>query len=151
MIPSYQVKVIDMLKIGCIIPKLAIICLHKSREANFYPFTEAEKDLVQKLREFVAVGLSIIFTCKAASDGTFIRKSTNTCKSIVGIDPSQLYFYSMCQPMPVGLHTGWDFNPHTSKLTLRQNKNGSFEKKVMSCSQRRRPDCKMENLHKTRR
>ena len=35
----------------------------------------------------------------------FIRKSANICKSIVGIDASQLYPYSMCQPMPTGLYT----------------------------------------------
>ena len=36
-------------------------------------------------------GPSIIFTRKVVVDETFIRKSFNLCKSIVGIDASQLY------------------------------------------------------------
>ena len=50
-------------------------------------------------------GLSVVFTRKAVVDETSIRKSSNLCKSIVGIDASQLHPYSMCQPMPTGLYT----------------------------------------------
>ena len=57
---------------------------------------------MEKFREDVVGGPSIVFTRKAVVDETFIRKSTNLCKSIVGIDASQLYPYSMCQPMPTG-------------------------------------------------
>ena len=45
-------------------------------------------------------GPSIVFTRKADVDKAFIRKSTTLGKSIVGIDASQLYPYSKCQPMP---------------------------------------------------
>ena len=44
-------------------------------------------------------------TRKAVVDETFISKSSNLCKSIVRIDASQLYPYSMCQPIPAGLYT----------------------------------------------
>ena len=50
-------------------------------------------------------GPSLVFTRKAVVDENFIRKSSNLCKSIVCIDASQLYPYSMSQPMPTGLHT----------------------------------------------
>ena len=40
---------IDMLKLGCTFPNLANICLHKSTSANFYPFTETDKELLQKI------------------------------------------------------------------------------------------------------
>ena len=103
MIAFYHDKDIDMLKLGCTLPKLANICLHKSTDAKFYPFTEGDKDLLEKIREDVVGGPSIVFTRKAIVDETFIRKSTNICKSIVGIDASQLYPYWMCQPMPTGL------------------------------------------------
>ena len=36
-------------------------------------------------------GPSIVFTRKAVVDETFTRKSSNLCKSIVGIDASQHY------------------------------------------------------------
>ena len=103
-IAIYHDKDIDMLNLRCTLPKLANTCLHKSVGAKFYPFTEADKELLEKTRD-VFGGPSIIFTRKAVVDETFIRKSTNICKTIVGIVASQLYPYSMCQPMPNGLYT----------------------------------------------
>ena len=141
MIAFYRDKDIDMLKLGCTLPNLANICLHKSTDAKFYPFMEGDKDLLEKIREDVGVGPSIVFTRKAVVDETFIRKSTNLCKSIVGIDASQLYPYSMCQHFPTGLYTRSDFDSETSIFTLRQNKTRIFENMVMSYFQRARPEC----------
>ena len=103
MVAFYHMKGIDMLKLGCTLPNLANICRHKSTSAKFYPFTESDKDLLQKIPEDMVGGPSIVFTRKAVVDETFIRDSGKICKSIVGIDASQLYPYSMCQPMPTGL------------------------------------------------
>ena len=100
MIAFYHDKDIDMLKLGCTLPNLANICLHKSTDAKFYPFTEGDKDLLEKIREDVVGGPSIVFTRKAVVDETFIRKSTNICKSIVGIDISQLYPTRCANPCP---------------------------------------------------
>ena len=66
-------------------------------------------------------GPSIVFTRKAVVDETHIRKSNNVCKSIVGIDASQLYPYSMCQPMPTGLYTRYEFDPEIQKFKLKQS------------------------------
>ena len=106
---------------------------------------------MEKSREDVDGGPSIVFTRKAFVDETFIRKSTNICNSIVGIDASQLYPYSMCQPMPTGFYTRWDIDSETSRITSRQNKNRSFEKLVMSYFQRTRPDCRIESFYTTGR
>ena len=103
MLAFYHKKGIDLLKLGCTLPNLANICLHKSTSAKFHPFTETEKDLLQKIGENMVGGPSIVFTRKAVVDETFIRDSRNICKSIVGIDASQLYPYSLCQPMPTVL------------------------------------------------
>ena len=105
MIDLYHNKGIDMLKLGCKLPNLANICLHKSTDLKFYPFTESDKDLLEKIREDMVGGPSIVFTRKAVVDETFIRRSSNLCKSVVGIDASQLYSYSMCQPKPTGSYT----------------------------------------------
>ena len=43
MIEFYHQKEIDILKLGCILPNLANICLHKSTESKFYHFTESDK------------------------------------------------------------------------------------------------------------
>ena len=50
MIAFYHGKDIDMLKLGCTLPNLANICLHKSTDAKFYPFTEGDKELSEKIR-----------------------------------------------------------------------------------------------------
>ena len=115
-----------MLKLGCTLPILANICLHKSTDSKFYPFTETDKDLLEKIREDIVGGLSIVFTRKAVVDETFICKSSNLCKSIVGIDAIQLYSYSMCQPMPTRLYTQWEYDSETKRFTACQNKSRSL-------------------------
>ena len=65
-------------------------------------------------------------------DETFIRKSQNVCKSIVGIDASQLYPFSMCQPMPTGVYTQYEYDSELQQFKPRQNKTRSFENMVMS-------------------
>ena len=90
MIEFYHNKGIDMLKLGCTLPNLANIWLHKSTDSKFYPFTESDKDLLEKTREDMVGGPSIVSTRKAVVDETFIRKSSNLCKSIGGIDAIQL-------------------------------------------------------------
>ena len=106
-----------MLKLGCTLPNLANICLQKCTSAKFYPFTETDKDLLQKVREDMVGGPSIVFTRKAVVDETFIRNSGNICKSIVGIDGSQLYPYSICQPMPTRLYTRWEYDTESNRFT----------------------------------
>ena len=145
MIEFYHNKGIDMLKLGCTLSNLANICLHKSTNSNFYPFTESDKDLLEKIREDMVGGPSIVLTRKAVVDETFIRKSSNLCKSIVDIDASQLYPYSMCQLMPTGLYTRWECDSETKRFTAHQNKSRSFEIMVLSYFQQSRPDCKIES------
>ena len=144
-IEFYHNKGIDMLTLGCTLPNLANICFHKSTDSKIYPFTDSDKDLLEKIREEMVGGPSIVFTRKAVVDETFIRKSSNLCKSIVGIDASQLYPYSMCQPMPTGLYTRWEYDSGTKRFTARQNKSRSVENMVLSYFQQSRPDCKTQS------
>ena len=132
MLAFYHKKGIDMLKLGCTLPNLANSCLHKSTSAKFYPFTETDKDLLQKIREDMVGGPSIVFTRKAVVDETFIWNSGNIRKSIVDIDASQLYPYSMCLPMPTGLYTRWEFDTYSNRFKPQQNKSRNFEKMNMS-------------------
>ena len=131
-------KNIEMLKLGCTLPNVANISLHKTTDAKFYLFTEGDKDLLQKIREDTVDGPNIVLMRKAVVDKTFIRKSTNLCKTI-GIDASQLYPYSMCQPMPTGLYTHLYHDTETGRFIPRQNKTRSFENMVKSSFQRTRP------------
>ena len=145
MIEFYHNKGMDMLKLGCTLLFLANICLHKTTDSKFYPFTESDKDLLEKLREDMVGGPSIVFTRKAVVDKTFTRQSSNFCKSIVGIVASHFYSYSTCQPMPTGLYTRWYYNCETKRFTSRQNKSRSFENMVLSYIQLSPPDCKVES------
>ena len=144
-----QKKGIDMLKLGFTLPNLANICLHKSTSAKFYPFTETDKDLLQKIREDMIGGPSIVFTREAVVDETFIRNSAYFCKFIVGIDASHLYPYSMCQPMLTGLYTRWEYDRESNRFKPQQSKCRSFENMVMSYFQKERRDCKIERLYTT--
>ena len=138
-----------MLKLGCILPNLANICLHKFTSAKIYPFTEADKDLSQKIREDRVDGPSIVFTRKAVVDEIFIRNSKKFCESIVGIDASQLYIYSICQPMPTGLYTRWEYDAESIRFKPQHNKSRNSENTVKSYFQRQRPDCKIESFYTT--
>ena len=91
----YHVKDIDTLKLGCTLPNLANVRLQKSTDAKFYPFTEGDKYLLEKIREDVVVVPFIVFKFNAIVDETFIRKSTNICKSIFGIDTAN-YITTRC-------------------------------------------------------
>ena len=138
-----------MLKLECTLPNSANICLHKSTSAKFYPFIETDKDLLQQIREDMVGGPSIVFTRKAVVDETFFRDSGSICKSILDIDASQLYPYSMCQPMPTGLYTRWVHDTESNRFKPHQNKSRNFENMVMSYFQRQRHDCKTESFYTT--
>ena len=88
MIEFCHQKEIGMTKLGGILPTLASVRLHKLTDSKFYFFTESDKDFLEKIREDMVGGPSVVFTRKAVVDETFIRKSTNLCKSVVGIDAS---------------------------------------------------------------
>ena len=136
-----------MLKLRCTLLNLANICLHKSNDAKFHPFTQGEIYLLQKTIKDVVGGPSIVLMPKAVVEKTFIPKSTNLCKSTVGNDASQLYPYSMCQPMPTRFYTRWNLDRDNGRLLPRQNKTRSFENMVMSHSQRTTPECKIERFY----
>ena len=141
LIEFYHQKAIDMLKLACTVPNLANICLHKSTDSKFYPSSGSEKDLLEKLHEDMVGGPSIVFTRKIVVDETFSRKWMNLWKSFVGIDASQLYPFSMCQLMPTGLYTGWNYDSESQKFMPRLNKTRSFENMVLSFFHEARPEC----------
>ena len=78
MIEFYHNKGIDRLELGCTLPNFANICLHKSTDSKFYPFTESDKDLLEKIEDMVEIP-SIVFTRKSVVEETFIRKSSILC------------------------------------------------------------------------
>ena len=111
-----------MLQLGCTLSNPANIFLHKSTDAKFCSFTEADKDLLEKIRQDVVGGSSIVFRREAVVDETVTRKSENISKCSVWIDASQLYSYSKCQPMSIGLYTRWDLDSETGRFNPRKTR-----------------------------
>ena len=70
----YHNKDIDSLNLGCTLPNVVNICHNKSTDAKFYHFTEADKDLMKRLREDVVVSPGIAFTRKLVVDEAFFSK-----------------------------------------------------------------------------
>ena len=143
-------KCTDMPKLGCAFSILPNIFLQKSASAKFSPFTENDKDLQSKVREDMVGGPSIVLTRKSVVDETHTGESTNVCKWTVGIDASQLYPQSMCQPMPTRFYTRYEIDADLQRFKPRQNKSRSFENVVMSHFQRMRPDCRIERFYTPR-
>ena len=84
MLAFYHKKGIDMLKLGCTFPNFANICLHKSTRAKLYPFTETDKDFLQKIREDMVGGPSIVFTRKTVVDEIISVQTSTEGRESVG-------------------------------------------------------------------
>ena len=88
------------MELGCTVPKIANVCSHKTTKHKFYLFFEGDMDFCEKTREHVTGGLSIVGRRKADVVQTYIRNSSIVCKTIVGIDASQVHPFSVCQELP---------------------------------------------------
>ena len=53
--------------------------------------------------------------------------------------------------MPAGLYRRWDLDSETGRFMPRQKRTRSFENMVMSCFQRTRRECELENFFTTGR
>ena len=127
----YQKRGIFIIKLGCTFPNLANICLHKSTSAKFYPFTESDTDLPEKIRKDMVSGPPIVFTRMAVDAETYIPQSSNICKSIAGSYENQLFPYSLRQPMPTGFYQRCDFDDDLQRFKKQQNKTRSFRNIVI--------------------
>ena len=121
-----------MFKLGCTLPNLLKMCLHKSTNKKTYPVCESDRDLSEKISEDMMVGPPILFTRKAVVDKTIIKDSSNNNKSIVGIDTSQLCPYSMCQDISTVVYTRWEFDSDIQEFRARHNRSRNFRKIVMT-------------------
>ena len=145
MIDFDHLQQVDLLKLGYTLPNLANRFLHSSTNATFFPFCEKDKDYDTYIRKWLTGRPSIIFTRYAKVGETKIRESENMCKSIVGIDASQLYPFSMTKDMPTGLYTKWEFNEDTSKFYPKRNWRSFFEQQVIDYMQTTRPQCTIQS------
>ena len=76
-------------------------------------------------------GPSIVFTREAVVGESKIRCTDNLCRTIIGIDASQLYPFSRCQELPTGLYTRWEKDSQLKNFKPLQNRRRRFENMVM--------------------
>ena len=55
----------------------------------------------------------------------------------------------MCQEMPTGLYTRWEYDSETDRFKARKNRTRNFENMVMSFYQELRPECKIQSFYPT--
>ena len=55
----------------------------------------------------------------------------------------------MCQAIPTGLFSGYEFDKDLQRFKHKQKKTRGFENMDMSSFQRVRPDCKIESFYTT--
>ena len=55
----------------------------------------------------------------------------------------------MCQEMPTGLYTIWEYDSETERFKARNNRTRNFENMVMSFYQELRPECKFQSFYTT--
>ena len=114
-----------------------------------YPFVAADKGLHDKIREDMTSGLSFVFTSEAFVDQIYIRNSENICRSIVGIDASELYPFPVCQELPTKLHTRWETDSDSQKFKARQKEPKTFENMAMLHLQSQCPKSTFESYYTT--
>ena len=150
-IEPYHRRGFFTVKLGCTLSTIAIICRNKKVNIKFYLFTKTDKNLLEFIREPMLGGHSIFFNRKICSRWNFntepinLFQSTNLCKSIVGIDASQLYHYAMCQPMLTGLYKSREYGSDTQRITWLPNKSRSFETIISLYFQKSQPNCRIES------
>ena len=146
MVDFYHDRQVDVLKSGYTLPGIANKILHNSTTSKFHPFQSRDLDWVKRVRENVVGGPSIVFCRYAEAGKTKIRKDGDkTCETIVGVDASQLYPYAMCQPMPCGPYTRWDFQE--GEFKAKRDWRSQLEKTILCYWSSIRPQCKIQCLH----
>ena len=132
MVTFYHNKSNNLVKPGCTSPNFANICLQKYSRAKFYPFTENDKGLLEKICQDMVSEPSKLYTRKAVVVETLICKSSFIFKSLVGIDARHLYPCCRCQPMLTRLYTKYEFDEDLQSFRNKQNKRRSLEDELMS-------------------
>ena len=114
----YHDKDIYILKLGCTLPNLGIICLHKSTDAKFYLLTEGNKDLLEKF-EKISLMVHLLFLLAKHLSMKLLSESlltyANLLLRLMPANYSRTRYVNPCPPVlirvrisiqkPVGSHS----------------------------------------------
>ena len=139
----------ELLELGCTLQNLATRWLQKSATAKFYPFIEINKDLLEKKREDMAGGPSIVLTRKPVCE----RDVYPGFEKLLQVHRWNWYWSALSF-----LYVSSNANCSVHKMGARfriwgsyaaAKKTMSFEKMAMSYFQQVRPQCKVESFYTT--
>ena len=100
MIALYNDKDIDMLKLGCTVPNLANICLHKSTDAKLHPVTKGNKDLLEKIREESLVAHLLFLHAKQLLMKLLLENQQTYANLLLGLMPANYTLTRCANPCP---------------------------------------------------
>ena len=100
MVAFYHDKSVDMLKLGSTLPNLANICLHKSTDAKFYPFTEGDEDLLQKFKKMLLVAHLSFFHARQLLMKLFSESLQSFANQLLGLMPAKHTLKRCVNPCP---------------------------------------------------
>ena len=100
MIAFYHDRDIDLLKLGCTLPNLANICLHKSTDAEFYPFMEGDKDLFEKIEKMLLKVHQSFFHAKQLLMKLLIESLQTYANLLLGLMPANYIHTRSVNPCP---------------------------------------------------
>ena len=153
MIAFYHDKNIDVLKLGCNLPNLANICLHKSTDKNSIHSRKGIKAFRKKFEKMLLV-VHLSFSHGRQLLMKLLFESLQTFANLLlGLMPANYIPIRCVNPrLPAFMRVGiWIQKRVDSHLDKTRNKTRSFENMVMSYFQRTRPDCKIESFYTTGR
>lgn len=121
MVDFWKSHHIDMLKDAVSLPGLAMkFEMNFLKEKGLHLSTFHTETLYKLFRANMVGGPAIIFKRYAEAEKTNIRNNPDKpVKKIIGYDANGLYLWALCQPMPVGLYTHWQYPDQDSNNDLK--------------------------------
>ena len=106
-IAFYHDKDIDMLKLVCTLPNLANVCLHKTTDAKFYAFTEADIDLLKKFEKTSLVVHASFLHAKQLLMKLLFERLQTYANLLLGLMPANYITFLCVNPnLPVFIRVG---------------------------------------------
>ena len=129
------------MNLGFVSPNLGSRILHSSNSLKLFPFNQEDKSFDDYLREWLTGGPLKIFTRYAKAGTLRIKNSSNMCETIVAVDASQFYPFSMAKIMPTEVYTKRELCEDTGLFNPQISQNNYLECIVLNSFQKQNPRC----------
>ena len=139
-----------MLKLCCILANPAFFCLNNSTDTKFFPFTEADKDLFEDVRENFVGGPFTVFYAKQLFMKLLERENqqirTSHLWGLMQTNNIHIRRINLCPPIFIGIGISVQKQVESYLVTSRPV-TLNFKNVFLTFFQRTRPDCEIENFN----